>query len=170
MRRQKLSLRTYRMSNCQSCHTDHESGPAPASHTQYIKPDFHTESFRQHHSAEASAPGAKCFVCHANVSPRQERCSSASRATRSCSRSRTLAAGETTPTESTPPSTAKAAPPATSPISAAAATTNYRAATSPCRSSKMEAMRRLAMIDKRSCFACHTYQDTCAECHARRMR
>ena len=59
----------FRMSNCTTCHNDPVNGTMPASHTVNVKPDFHTEVFRQHHAAEAAAADAKCFVCHQNVSP-----------------------------------------------------------------------------------------------------
>jgi len=28
---------------------------------------------------------------------------------------------------------------------------------------------RLAMLNQRACMTCHTFQNTCAECHARRL-
>lgn len=59
----------FRMSNCSTCHIDPRGGTAPSSHARNIKPPFHTDNFRQHHEAEASSPGAKCFVCHQNVTP-----------------------------------------------------------------------------------------------------
>ena len=60
----------FRMQNCSTCHNDPvKTGNVPASHTVNIKPEFHTEVFRQHHEKEASEPDAKCFVCHQNVTP-----------------------------------------------------------------------------------------------------
>ena len=61
----------FRISNCKTCHLDGAalSSSVPNSHARNVKPDFHTEAFRQHHAEEASAPDAKCFVCHQNVQP-----------------------------------------------------------------------------------------------------
>ena len=60
----------FRMQNCKVCHADNVtvSTSLPNSHTENVKPDFHTEAFRLHHEAEASAPDSKCYVCHQNVS------------------------------------------------------------------------------------------------------
>jgi len=65
----KTIAANFRMTNCQTCHIEERAGAAPASHTRFVKPDFHTENFRTHHDAESSAAGAKCFVCHTAVQP-----------------------------------------------------------------------------------------------------
>lgn len=59
----------FKMNHCQLCHVDSQEGAAPGSHTRFVKPSFHTESFRMRHEKEASATDAKCFVCHLNVQP-----------------------------------------------------------------------------------------------------
>src|SRR4029079_12600672 len=60
----------FQMSNCQTCHIEPRiSSDLPAGHARNVRPAFHNESFRSHHSDEASATGAKCFVCHTNVTP-----------------------------------------------------------------------------------------------------
>jgi len=157
----------YRMSNCQSCHIDHQSGPAPASHTQYIRPDFHTETFRQHHAAEASAAGAKCFVCHANVSPQAgavQQCQSCHQVMLPIShtgRWRDDTHGKYAAIDRESCSTCHV-------TDFCSRCHNELPRTHiPLPPFKNGGHAKLAMIDKRSCFACHTYQDTCAECHAR---
>jgi coproporphyrinogen III oxidase len=63
----------FTMSNCSTCHADTARGlSAPASRTRNVKPAFHSESFRMHHTEQASAPDAKCFVCHQNLTPSVE--------------------------------------------------------------------------------------------------
>ena len=57
-----------RMSNCKVCHSDTATGLfTPVSHVRNVKPADHNANFRIHHEQDASAPGAKCFVCHQNV-------------------------------------------------------------------------------------------------------
>jgi len=166
----KAMAAEFRMSNCQTCHVDNPSGPRPASHTRYIKPDFHTESFRKHHSAEASAPGAKCFVCHTNVSPQAAaaaQCTSCHQAMLPAShtaRWRDDIHGKYAAMDRESCATCHA--------------TDY------CSRCHNELPRthvplapfvngghaKLAMINKRSCFACHTYENTCAECHVKSFR
>ncbi len=160
----------FRMSNCQVCHIDNESGPAPASHTRYIKPAFHTESFRQHHSAEASAPGAKCFVCHTNVSPQAaaaSQCQSCHQVMLPIShtgRWRDDIHGKYAAIDRESCSTCH--------VTDFCSRCHNELPRShiPLPTFKNGGHAKLAMINKRSCFACHTYQDTCAECHARQMR
>lgn len=160
----------FRMSNCQVCHIDNESGPAPVSHTRYVKPDFHTESFRTHHSEEASAPGAKCFVCHSNVSPQAagvSQCTSCHQVMLPIShttRWRDDIHGKYAAIDRENCSTCHV-------TDFCSRCHNELPRTHiPLPPFKNGGHARLAMINERSCFACHTYQDTCAECHARKLR
>jgi len=160
----------YRMSNCQVCHIDDRSGPAPASHTRYVKPDFHTESFRQHHSAEASAPGAKCFVCHTNVSPQAaavsqcQACHQVMLPISHTARWRDDLHGKYAAIDRENCSTCH--------VTDFCSRCHNELPRShiPLPLFKNGGHAQLAMENKRSCFACHTYQDTCAECHARQGR
>jgi hypothetical protein len=160
----------YRMSNCQSCHVDKQSGPIPASHTLDVKPPFHNESFRKHHTLEASAPGAKCYVCHTNVSPEaapSAQCTSCHQVMLPVShtaRWRDDIHGKYAAIDRE-----------------SCATCHVTDFCSRCHNELPRTHvplspfingghAKLAMINKRSCFACHTYQDTCAECHVNSFR
>lgn len=160
----------FRMSNCQTCHIDNESGPAPVSHTRYIKPDFHTESFRQHHAAEAAAPGAKCFVCHTNVQPEAagvSQCQSCHQVMMPIShtaRWRDDTHGKYAAIDRESCSTCH--------VTDFCSRCHNELPRShiPLPPFKNGGHAKLAMLDKRSCLTCHTYQDTCAECHAPQQR
>lgn len=160
----------FRMSNCQACHIDKETGPIPASHTRDVKPEFHTESFRKHHAAEASAPGAKCFVCHTNVSPQAaaaSQCMSCHQVMQPIShtaRWRDDIHGKYAAIDRESCSTCH--------VTDFCSRCHNELPRShiPLPPFKNGGHAKLAMINKRSCFACHTYQDTCAECHAQKFR
>jgi hypothetical protein len=160
----------FRMSNCQTCHVDNQSGPAPVSHTRYVKPDFHTESFRQHHGAEASAPGAKCFVCHTNVQPEAagvSQCQSCHQVMLPIShtaRWRDDTHGKYAAIDRESCSTCH--------VTDFCSRCHNELPRShiPLPPFKNGGHAKLAMMDKRSCLTCHTYQDTCAECHAPQQR
>ena len=160
----------FRMSNCHVCHIDNQSGPVPASHTRDVKPEFHTESFRQHHSAEASAPGAKCFICHTNVSPQAaaaSQCMSCHQVMQPIShtaRWRDDIHGKYAAIDRESCSTCHVAG------FCSRCHNELPRSHIPLPPFKNGGHATLAMINKRSCFACHTYQDTCAECHAQKLR
>jgi hypothetical protein len=157
----------FRMSNCSTCHIDQETGAAPVSHVRNVKPDFHTESFRQHHEDEATAPGAKCFVCHQNVTATanaSNQCIACHQVMRPVSHTarwkddihgkfaaidrQSCALCHTTDTCNR---CHNQLPSSHAPLAL------YKAGTHALP----------AMLDERSCFTCHTFQNTCSECHTR---
>jgi len=166
-----------RMSNCRTCHIDNQSGAAPAGHTRYVKPDFHTESFRRNHEAEASAPGAKCYVCHTNVSPPSTVSVSANVAPATATTSQCAACHQVMRPAS---HTARwrddihgkfAAIDRQSCAMCHTADTCSRCHNEVPRSHQPLALftggahARAAMLNQRACLTCHTFQNTCAECH-----
>jgi len=155
----------FRMSNCETCHVDKASGAAPASHTRYVKPAFHNESFRLQHQAEAVAPGAKCFVCHTNVSP-------AGAAEHQCvSCHQVMLPASHTARWKDDIHGKYAAIDRTS--CAICHNTDFcnrchnelPRTHVPLAYFKAGAHAQLAMLNERSCLTCHTFQNTCAECH-----
>ncbi len=172
--KQKTVTSKFRMTNCQSCHTDKVSGPTPGSHTLWVKPAFHTENFRLHHAAEASAPDAKCFVCHTNVVLKTSSSAASNDQCLSChqvmqpashtARWRDDVHGKYAALDRT--------------SCADCHTTDY---CSRCHNEvprshlplalfKGGAHARLAMLNERSCLTCHTFENTCAECHTRGLQ
>jgi hypothetical protein len=139
----------------------------PGSHTIYVKPAFHTESFRVHHEEEAYAPDAKCSVCHQNVTPSVE-------ATNQCSACHAVMKPAS--------HTARWKDDVHGKYAALERTTCATCHTADyCSRCHNEVPRShvplpifkggghatVAMLDTRSCFTCHTFQNTCAECHTR---
>jgi len=171
---QKTMAASFRMTNCQSCHVKEAEGPAPGSHTRWIKPAFHTENFRQHHEREASEDGAKCFVCHTNVTVKTSSSSASNSQCLSChlvmrpanhaARWRDDVHGKYAALDREGCANCHA--------------TDY---CSRCHNElprshyplalfKGGAHARLAMLNERSCLTCHTFQNTCAECHTTKLR
>lgn len=158
----------FRMTNCTTCHADTVKGlNAPASHVRNVKPAFHTESFRMHHTEEASSPDAKCYVCHQNVSASKQgkdQCSACHLVMKPAShttRWKDDIHGKYAALDRTECSTCH--------------TADY---CSRCHNELPRSHQPLpifaggghagpAMLDMRGCLTCHTFQNTCSECHTR---
>jgi len=160
----------FRMSNCKTCHVDTVvASTVPTSHTVNIKPDFHTEAFRTHHAAEASAADAKCFVCHQNVTPslnaklQCESCHAVMLPRSHTVRWKDDLHGKYAALDRT-----------------SCATCHTASYCSDCHNELPRSHNPLplfkagghafpAKLDLRSCFTCHTFQNTCSECHVNQI-
>ena len=166
----KTIAANFRMSNCQTCHIENEAGAAPASHTRYVKPDFHVESFRTHHQQEASAPGAKCFVCHTSVQPSvaaQNQCLGCHQVM--------LPASHTARWKDDIHGKYAAIDRQSCALCHTADTcvrchNELPRTHEPLALFKAGAHANLAMLNERSCLTCHTFQNTCSECHVRKIQ
>ena len=171
-----------RMSNCSTCHIDNQSGAAPAGHTRFVKPDFHTENFRQHHEAEASAPGAKCFVCHTNVTPPAAVSVAANVAPAAATSGQCAGCHQVMRPAS---HTARwkddlhgkfAAMDRVACATCHTADSCVRCHNETPRSHEPLALftggahARLAMLNQRSCLTCHTFENTCSLCHVNKLQ
>jgi hypothetical protein len=158
---------TYQMSNCSNCHIDVQTGPVPASHSRSVKPAFHNESFRVDHTEQAEALGAKCYVCHLNVTPSAsatDQCASCHQATRPLNhtaRWRDDLHGKI------------AAMDRTSCATCHVADTCVRCHNQLPRSHQPLSQfvggghASLAVLEQRACFTCHQFENSCAKCHVR---
>lgn len=161
----------FRMSNCKTCHLDNVAtgGTVPASHTKNVKPDFHTEAFRLHHESEAAAPDAKCFVCHQNVRP-----SVAGKAQCDSCHQVMLPANHTSRWKDDLHGKYAALDRTTCTVCHTAAYCSdchneLPRSHNPLPLFKAGAHAIPAKLDTRSCFTCHTFNNTCAECHINRI-
>lgn len=155
-----------RMSKCSVCHVNSVVSQAvPNSHTVNVKPDFHTEAFRTQHASDAAAPDAKCFVCHQNVAPsvaakiQCDNCHAVMRPKNHTSRWKDDLHGKYVALERT--------------TCTVCHTASY---CSDCHNELPRSHNPLplfkagghafpAKLDLRTCFTCHTFQNTCSECH-----
>ncbi len=165
----------FQMTNCQTCHIDARTGNAPGSHTRNVKPAFHNESFRTHHEAEASAPGAKCFVCHVAVkAPSAATLSSDTPGSKQC-----IGCHQVMRPAS---HTARWADDVHGQMAALdrrqCALCHSAETCQDCHSQTPRSHfplatfvngghAMLARLDQRACMTCHTYADTCQKCHVR---
>ena len=155
-----------RMDNCGSCHANQETGVALASYSRFIKPAFHDETFRTNHQTMASEPGATCYVCHNSLSATstpQQRCEQCHRTMRPAShtvRWRDDVHGKWAAIDRQQCSTCHVAD------TCQRCHNQTPASHQPLAFFKAGAHARLAMLNERSCFTCHTFQNTCAECHS----
>ncbi len=166
----KTMAQQFRMSNCSTCHQDQVSGLAPASHTRNVKPAFHTPSFRQHHEGQASEPGAKCFVCHQNVTASAEgrdqciACHQVMLPTSHTARWKDEIHGQFAAIDRNSCATCHTAD------SCSRCHNEVPRSHLPLALFKAGTHMRMAMLNERACFTCHTFQNTCAECHTRGTR
>jgi hypothetical protein len=160
----------FRMSNCKSCHSDTVTASViPTSHTKNVKPDFHTEAFRRNHESEAAAANAKCSVCHLNVTPsvaakvQCDSCHQAMRPVSHTARWKDDLHGKYAALDRTE-----------------CAVCHTAAYCSDCHNELPRSHQPLplfkagahaipAQLDMRSCLTCHTFQNTCSECHLNKV-
>ena len=157
----------FRMEDCQACHLEPREGVLPASHSRSVKPLSHSAGFRRHHQEEASAENAKCFVCHTHVSPVVRRggdCAACHQVMRPLShtpRWRDAIHGKQAALDRQ-----------------ACAVCHTADTCSRCHNQvprshlplglfKAGAHADLATLQLRSCFTCHTFEESCAACHLR---
>ena len=160
----------YRMSNCQVCHVDVPSGAVPEFHSGIVKPPSHTESFRLHHADDASKPGAPCFVCHINVEPTaigQQQCASCHRVMMPVShtaRWKDDVHGKYAALDRTTCSVCHV-------VDFCNRCHNQTPRSHlPLAQFKAGGHAQLAMLNERSCFTCHTFSNTCGECHSESLK
>jgi hypothetical protein len=156
----------YRMSNCKVCHADSVAGLfTPVSHTRNVKPASHTESFRIHHDQEASIADAKCFVCHQNVSPSVEArnqcnaCHVTMKPVSHTARWKDDLHGKYAAIDRTTCATCHQAD------YCIRCHNELPRSHTPLPVFVGGGHAALAMLDTRSCLTCHTFQNTCAQCH-----
>ncbi len=167
----------FQMTNCQTCHNDAQKGAAPSSHTRNIKPPFHTESFRQHHEQEATAPDAKCFVCHTNVrAPTSSLAANTRSDANQCISCHLVMRPASHTARWRDDIHGKIAA-----LDRASCSTCHQAETcirchnetprshQPLALFKAGTHREAAMLDQRSCMTCHTFQNTCSQCHNKKL-
>jgi hypothetical protein len=157
----------FRMSNCTVCHIDTVRGFAPASHKAAVKPPSHTESFRIHHQDDASAPNAKCFACHQNVTPSfaaKSQCVGCHQVMKPAShtaRWKDDIHGKFAALDRTTCATCHAAD------YCIRCHNELPRSHQPLPLFKAGAHAQLAMLNQRACMTCHTFQNTCSNCHLR---
>jgi len=159
-----------RMGNCKTCHRETVVSLAvPANHTRNVKPDFHTEVFRRQHGAEAAAADAKCSVCHQNVLPSVEakvQCSGCHNVM--------LPANHTARWKNDLHGKYAALDRQQCAVCHTAAYCSdchneLPRSHAPLNPFKAGGHALPAMLDTRSCFTCHTFQNTCKECHVNKI-
>lgn len=159
-----------RMSNCQLCHADTVTGLfTPVSHTRNVKPASHTESFRFHHEEAAASPEGNCYVCHqnmvSNVSAANQctACHQVMRPASHTARWKDDIHGQYAGADR-----------------ASCATCHQADYCIRCHNELPRSHEplpvfaggghaTLALLDTRSCFTCHTFQNTCSECHTNQL-
>ena len=157
----------FRITDCQACHIDHQTGAIPVSHTRNVKPLSHTESFRRNHQDEASAANAKCFVCHTNVSASVRRggdcatCHQVMRPVSHTARWRDTIHGKHAALDRQACAVCHTAD------SCSRCHNQLPRSHLPLGLFKAGAHADLATLELRSCFTCHTFESTCSACHVR---
>jgi hypothetical protein len=160
----------YRMSNCKVCHADSVAGLfTPVSHTRNVKPATHTESFRIHHEQDATAPDAKCFVCHLNVTASVEvknqcmACHVTMKPASHTARWKDDLHGKYAALDRVSCATCHGAD------SCVRCHNELPRSHTPLPIFAGGGHATLALFDTRACLTCHTFQNTCSECHTSQL-
>jgi hypothetical protein len=171
---QKTMPAQFRMQNCQACHVGkYEGSPSERVYSSLVKPVSHTENFRQHHQADASAKGATCYACHTNVAAKivasssNSQCMSCHQVMRPAShtaRWRDDVHGKYASLDRETCATCHATD------FCSRCHNEMPRSHVPIALFKGGAHARLAMLNERSCLTCHTFQNTCAECHTKQLK
>jgi len=160
----------YRMSNCQVCHINAPSEPRAAILTSIVKPASHTEGFRLSHADEASSAGAPCFICHMNLEPSasgKQRCSDCHMVMMPAShtaRWKDDVHGKYAALDRTTCSICH--------MTDFCNRCHNQTPRShfPLPQFKAGGHAQLAMLNERACFTCHTFANTCGECHTENFK
>ena len=159
----------HRTSNCAACHLDALTTSAsfvPTNFNRNVKPEFHTDDFRQHHATMAAAPDAKCFACHQNSVPSSNAkaqcvsCHLVMEPVSHTARWRDDIHGKFAAIDRQSCATCHAADYC---IRCHNELPNSHV---PLPLFRNGGHANLAMLNERSCLTCHTFQNTCSECHA----
>ena len=151
----------HKTNDCTSCHADRVHVPA-------VQPASHIESFRVHHEGPASEADAKCFACHQNVSPSAMakdqciECHQVMKPRSHTARWKDDLHGQYSAIDRVSCALCHTAD------SCARCHNELPRSHVPLPLFKAGGHARLAMLDQRTCMTCHTFQNTCGECHARR--
>ena len=158
----------FRMSNCKVCHNDLETtGSMPADHTRFVKPIFHTESFRVHHDGGSLGGwGEVLCVPHKHGGFRNSErpvlgLPSGDAAGQSSARWKDEVHGTIAAIDRQSCATCHTSD------SCVRCHNILPSSHAPLALFKGGGHARLAMLDERACLTCHTFQNTCAECHTR---
>ena len=152
-----------RMANCAVCHASITSGSPPTDHmVSGAMPSDHTLEFRHDHAAQAMSPDSNCRFCHQELSGRREdscfQCHQVMRphdhdlAFRDDHGREAEADGKRCATCHAPETCAachSVPPPSHTPID------EFR----------LGGHAQQARMNLSACLTCHTYQDTCSQCH-----
>ena len=152
-----------RMENCHTCHTQIVSGQAPLDHSVTGSlPSDHTIAFRRDHAAQAIADNANCRFCHQELSGRKEdSCFQCHQVMRP--RDHNLAFrddhGRDAEADSKRCSTCHA------PETCAACHSVPPPSHTPIDQFRLGGHAQQARFDLTGCLTCHTFEDTCSQCH-----
>ncbi|HTW66695.1 MAG TPA: cytochrome c3 family protein [Bryobacteraceae bacterium] len=160
----------FRMTNCQTCHADTVTGLfTPTSHTRNVMPASHTVNFRINHADEAAAPDAPCYVCHLNVRPATQgasncqACHSVMRPATHTARWKDDLHGKYAAIDRTSCATCHQAD------FCVRCHNELPRSHEPLPVFAGGGHATLALLDTRACLTCHTFQNTCSECHTNQL-
>jgi hypothetical protein len=152
-----------RMEHCQTCHSKITSGAAPLDHmVSGGLPSDHTVEFRHDHATQAVAANANCRFCHQELSGRKEdscfQCHNVMRP-----RDHNIAFrddhGHEAEADSSRCATCHA------PEVCAACHSVPPPSHTPIDTFRLGGHAEQARFNLTACLTCHTYQDTCSQCH-----
>ncbi len=160
---------TFLTKQCRVCHEDIPADLRPQLVDPVSQPIVHTEGFRRFHKIPASAPDSKCQYCHDGaVNAQIDGCAGChnSMAPRS---HLALRFNETVHGRHAAFDRQTCATCHTSSFCISCHQVPPRSH-QPLQAFRAGAHRQIATLNLRSCFVCHQFEPTCAECHERQLR
>ena len=153
-----------RIANCGVCHTQITAGVAPRNHlTGGSVPENHTIAFRKDHGEAAAAPDARCVYCHTGLSgSSKDSCFQCH--TTWAPRDHNLGWRDDTHGREAATDRDRCAVCHTADFCTACHAIPPRSH-QPMGQFRLGGHAEIARFDTRSCFACHTFEATCSQCH-----
>lgn len=153
-----------RMTNCAVCHAQIQTGTPPTDHmVSGSRPADHTLEFRKHHGGAAAAKDANCRFCHVELTgaSHEDSCFMCHNVTRPRDHNVMFRDdhGREAEADGTRCATCHA------PETCAACHSVPPRSHTPLAEFRLGGHAQQARFGLTACLTCHTYEDTCAQCH-----
>ncbi len=154
-----------RMGNCSVCHAEIDSGSPPGNHMVHAtgaRPGDHTLHFRKHHGEQAASKEANCRFCHTEVQgAREDSCFQCHLVMKPRDHNLMWRSDHGREAQAD----AKRCTSCHTPETCVACHSVPPRSHTPIADFRLGGHAEQARFGLSSCLTCHTYEDTCSQCH-----